>query len=409
MEFSKFEHRTFLVIGCIMVMLLAGIFLWVQYHQAYILQSVSRPQQISENTQTTLEDQHGEIELSASSIRFSEEISRGELFEKEISEGLVFRLIPGSGGIADWTISIGDKTNPENNFSGVVTPPYRGMNYIYIAGWHFRNSDNTGPNELGPKNVNAPGTVREFFFVTNKADAEEAARLLDKILWPATERGWEELDKNFALHEAIPKGKGLLTITDMKLDNLIVGEQAWIEHMKFEVELTFSRDIDTSDWKTYRSEEYGYSLLYPLAWIMSVADDEERKKSEWVDLVLWFIGPKQDPRNEPLMDGISIKVWFAQKDDAISLAEWLEKRDAELECRAWDVQAITKQEVLGLRREEGCFGWHLPETSYYIPLENRRVVLVFSYSLSNSDPAIEGDYERLAETAYAHLQLPLTE
>lgn len=206
---------------------------------------------------------------NSSPIRFIGEVVRGQTFEKEIGRGLVLRLTPGSGEVADWTISIGDKTDPESDFTSVVNSPYRGIiNHIYIAGWHLRNADNSGPND---GSINAPGNTRKFFFVLNKADAEEAARLLDKILWPATERGWEELDKNLALHEAIPKGEGVLTIMDMELGNLAVGEQAWIEEMKFEVELTFpedSQELDTSTWQTYRSDEFGFEVEHPRNWLV---------------------------------------------------------------------------------------------------------------------------------------------
>ena len=46
-----------------------------------------------------------------------------------------------------------------------LTPPYHFVpNPRFIEGWHFRNSDNTGPNEVGEKNVNAPQRVRDFIF-----------------------------------------------------------------------------------------------------------------------------------------------------------------------------------------------------------------------------------------------------
>ena len=48
------------------------------------------------------------------------------------------------------------------------------MNHKYIVGWHFRNFDNSGPNEVGPKNVNAPGKVREFYFVLNDTDYKKS-------------------------------------------------------------------------------------------------------------------------------------------------------------------------------------------------------------------------------------------
>jgi len=122
----------------------------------------TRPQSPADSTKATL----------TKVIRFSGEVANGQRFEKDLGDYnvshdiagyLVFRLEPHD---ASWTISIGtrfsrmgvrnDSSVIYNNFAAVVTPAYRGVNDIYIEGWHFRNSDNTGPNEVGAKNVNAP-------------------------------------------------------------------------------------------------------------------------------------------------------------------------------------------------------------------------------------------------------------
>jgi hypothetical protein len=113
-------------------------------------------------------------------VKFSGEVLKGRSFEKPIGANLFFRLIPQDLG---WTISTGSKAGAENNFCGVVTSPYRGINHIHIDGWHFRNKDNSGPDEVGPKNVNGPQEVREFYFVLDDADYRKAFDALQILLW----------------------------------------------------------------------------------------------------------------------------------------------------------------------------------------------------------------------------------
>ena len=167
------------------------------------------------------------------SIRFSGEVSKGLKFETEIGENLFFRLNPHELG---WMISVGSKTSAENNFCGVVTPPYRGINHIYIEGWHFRNADNTGPNEAGPKNVNAPQEIREFNFVLDDADYRKAFDALRKLLWSYS-YSKREVEEARRVHEKLTKGRGTLTIRDLKLNNLEAGKQAGIDLMRFDLEL----------------------------------------------------------------------------------------------------------------------------------------------------------------------------
>lgn len=168
-------------------------------------------------------------------VRFTGAISKGQTFEKQIGPRLFFRLLPSELG---WTISIGDKTGAEKNFCGVVTPPYRGIHAIDIEGWHFRNAGNSGPNEPGPKNVNAPQEVREFYFVLNDGDYRKAFDALQILLWPYS-FSQQQVDQAQALHAQLPKGNGKLTIRDLKLHTLEAGKQAGIDAMTFDVELNF--------------------------------------------------------------------------------------------------------------------------------------------------------------------------
>jgi hypothetical protein len=174
---------------------------------------------------------------SQRAVRFSGAVLKGQSFERRIGANLFFRLIPLELG---WTISVGSGSGPGNNFCGVVTPPYRGVNQIYVEGWHFRNADNSGPNEPGPKNVNAPQEVRDFNFVLNDADNRKAFDALQILLWPYS-YSKQQIHEADDTHAKLPKGNGTLTIRDLQLNRLEPGKQAGIERMTFDVELLFPR------------------------------------------------------------------------------------------------------------------------------------------------------------------------
>jgi len=159
--------------------------------------------------------------------------TKGQSFEKAIRANLFFRLIPQELG---WQIFIGAK-DADNNFCAVVTPPYRGINAIHIEGWHFRNSDNSGPNEPGPKNVNAPQELREFHFVVNETDYRSAFEALQVLLWPYR-YSKQQIDAAESAHAKLRKGRGKLIIRDLKLDTLN-RRQAGIARIAFDVELIF--------------------------------------------------------------------------------------------------------------------------------------------------------------------------
>lgn len=177
--------------------------------------------------------------LSATSplapITFKGKVSRDQIFEEVISDTLLFRLNPLKHG---WEIWIGDKSETEHNFSGVATLPFRGINARYIEGWHFRNSDNSGENEAGEKNVNAPQHERDFCFFLNETDYQIAYYYLNnQLLASAEER--QEIEKMYSL---LKPRAGMLRINDLKLGNMTVNEQAWIEDMSFEIELSSTEE-----------------------------------------------------------------------------------------------------------------------------------------------------------------------
>ena len=164
--------------------------------------------------------------------RFAGEVARGQAFERALAPGLVFRLVPDEGG---WTVWVGQPGAPDADWSGVVTPPFRGPNARYLEAWHFRNADNSGPNAPGPGSVNAPQAVRDFAFVEQADDYRRALDALQGVLWPRTDtQGQAALD---ALGEIMARARrGRLTITDLQLGGLEPGTRPWIERLRFVVE-----------------------------------------------------------------------------------------------------------------------------------------------------------------------------
>jgi hypothetical protein len=146
----------------------------------------------------------------------------GQRWERQF--GGVFRLVlmPIPHG---WEIEVGEEGREEN--LARLTPPFHFVpNPRYIEGWHFRNANNTGPNEIGEKNVNAPGDERDFIF------SPEVGRA---IAGPHAGRAVDERD--VARVESF--GRGKLVIHAYRLTDLKPGVQASFEWMQFSVELTW--------------------------------------------------------------------------------------------------------------------------------------------------------------------------
>jgi hypothetical protein len=160
--------------------------------------------------------------ISRSKVNFTGEVKSGSTFERAFGPGFLFRLEPSEPG---WTIIIREKGRDED--LSRLTPPFHGVpNPRDIEGWHFRNSDNTGPNEPGEKNVNAPGDLREFIFspdVGRSIDGPNATAA------PTPEQ----------IEQVRHYGQGSLKILGSRLGNLEPGKQARLEWMRFEVRLSW--------------------------------------------------------------------------------------------------------------------------------------------------------------------------
>lgn len=133
-------------------------------------------------------------------------LNAGDMLAYQFGPGLRFELRPTPAG---WEIAVLDMAGIDRS---AVTPPLQPAetNPRQIAGWHFRNADNTGPNQ---GDVNAPQTVRTFAFAL---DAETA---LGGPVDPAAEG----------------IGRGVLAILDYGLADIATGERARMVHLRFGV------------------------------------------------------------------------------------------------------------------------------------------------------------------------------
>ncbi|MCP4359625.1 MAG: hypothetical protein GY796_16585 [Chloroflexi bacterium] len=175
---------------------------------------------------------------------FTGQVSRGQIYKHQITQDLVFCLVPG-GIIRDipdegWNIIISD-TRPDScdhsskdyaNFGSRVTPPFRGNLYFDVYGWHFRNAENTGEND---GSVNAPQEERHLNFVFNRQDYE--------TLWYAARCNRWAIDTDCAqatqtsTNTEIPRSSAKFTVTKLELGNLVPDSHAWIEYMEFKVDV----------------------------------------------------------------------------------------------------------------------------------------------------------------------------
>lgn len=87
-------------------------------------------------------------------------LERGQQGLVEVGGGYAVRFEPTDHG---WFVTVLWLPEPGPELS-CITPPRMGPNPRDLAGWHLRNRSNTGPNDAGPDNLNAPGTARTVLF-----------------------------------------------------------------------------------------------------------------------------------------------------------------------------------------------------------------------------------------------------
>jgi hypothetical protein len=85
-------------------------------------------------------------------------VNRGDTFSQATPSGWIVRLVPDREG---WFLEVTMKARETEDLSRLTPPWHFVPNPREIEGWHFRNIDNTGPND---GSVNAPQKLREFIF-----------------------------------------------------------------------------------------------------------------------------------------------------------------------------------------------------------------------------------------------------
>ncbi len=149
-----------------------------------------------------------------SSAALDGELTRGERFERSFGPGFTLVLDPIQYG---WEIKVLDD-RPTENIARLIPPFHFVPNPRYIEGWHFRNADNSGPND---GTINAPQEERLFVF------SPDVGRTIN---YPPTPEQVEILGQS---------GRGRLVITSLQLGDLEVGEKAVIEKMTFRIEVSW--------------------------------------------------------------------------------------------------------------------------------------------------------------------------
>jgi hypothetical protein len=135
----------------------------------------------------------------------------GQRFVESFGPGFRLVLNPAEHG---WRIDVSEGKDPRSLTA--FTTPLRGPNACDLEGWHLRNEDNTGPNESGPRNVNAPGLEREFVFLPAR---EIVAGIKGNV------------------RRARAFGRGRLEVLEHELTDLAAGQRASFARIRFRVVL----------------------------------------------------------------------------------------------------------------------------------------------------------------------------
>jgi hypothetical protein len=197
---------------------------WLDVQGDKVIGEISPERQLGEHEELTFGELLQALEregvVKGKNALFIGEVRGGEEYRRKFGEHFLLTLQPLPLG---WRINVLVEGSEED--IGRLTPPFHGVpNPCEIEGWHFRISDNTGPDEPGEKNVNAPQQRREFIFSPEVGKTIDGAQA--KSQPTAEEIDWV---KQF--------GKGTLTLLEYRLTDLEPGKRAKFEWLRFAVHL----------------------------------------------------------------------------------------------------------------------------------------------------------------------------
>ena len=142
------------------------------------------------------------------------EVARGDSFTELTPGGWLFRLVPLPEG---WLLQLTTNDRPDEDLARLTPPFHAAPNPRQIEGWHFRNADNTGPND---GSTNAPQELREFIF------SPRVGRDIQGVGATASPTADE-------VAEVARFGRGWLSIEDYRLTLPRSGEREAFESMRF--------------------------------------------------------------------------------------------------------------------------------------------------------------------------------
>ncbi len=154
-----------------------------------------------------------------SAARLGGEIAGAHQAYLPFGPGYALALLPAPHG---WDLRVLDKAGTDLS---QLTPPLHGPNPRDIYGWHFRNADNTAPND---GSVNAPQDLRLFVFspgFSGTAGIKPSGEITPGDVADSEGRGW-------------------LKILDFGLSDLDPGQKARMTYVKFIACLTWPTSLD---------------------------------------------------------------------------------------------------------------------------------------------------------------------
>jgi len=146
------------------------------------------------------------------------EVEAGKVFERTTPAGWILHLRPTDNG---WFLSVSVRGRDREDLSRLTPPWHFVPNAREIEGWHFRNRDNTGPND---GSVNAPQELREFIF------SPEVGRGIE---YNGSATTTEDVERVRAF------GRGWLHVSEYRLTPPRPGERATFEWLEFSACLTW--------------------------------------------------------------------------------------------------------------------------------------------------------------------------